>query len=164
MSTAVRGIFHGREGVKRAVERLAEKSVPADTITVWVLDDDGKPKRQVAVEDEAGTLRGALIGAAVGGAVGLAIAVLGLAGAFGAVGVERLGLGSLAGILRAIATGAAAGVPLGALLGLGHWRGRKTLSEDELDGGAAMVVVESDELAETARRVLEEAGAERVTG
>lgn len=159
----VRGIFSNREGVTRAVERLARKSVPPDAIDVIVLDARGEPTRSVPVEDEAGTLRGALIGAACGVALGVVIVVLTLAGVFGPVGVELLGTATLAGALRAILMSAVACVPLGALFGMGHWRGRKKIRLSEVEAGAVAVVVESDELAGVARRVLEEAGARSVS-
>lgn len=157
----VEGVFHGRDEVTRAVRSLAESSVPADAIHVHVVDASGR-KREVAVEDEAGVLRGALMGAGLGAAAGLAIAVLGAAGAFGRLGVELLGLRTLVGVIRAVVAGAVVGVPLGAVLGLGRWRARKRIPEGVLDHGRVVVTVEGDDLQETARAVLRNAGAEHV--
>ena len=160
----VRGVYSSREGVTRAVERLAQQSVPSDAIDVVVLDARGTETRRVPVEDESGTLRGALIGAACGVALGVVIVVLTLAGVFGPVGAEPLGASTLAGALRAIVMAAVACVPLGAILGMGHWRGRKKIRLSEVEEGSVAVVVESDELAGVARRVLEETGARNVSG
>lgn len=155
--TEISAVFRDRDAVVRAVERLAEKSVPADSVRVFV--DDGRGgRREIPVEDESGALRGALIGAAVGAAIGVAIVVAVALGLYGPAEVGVLSFRGVAGALRAILGGAAAAVPLGALLGLGYWRGRKKISEDDFRSGTATVVVESDELSELARRVLQEAG------
>lgn len=165
MATVVKGVFHGKKRLTRAVERLAENSVPADVIAVHVLDPSGNPAREVPVEDESGALKGAILGAVAGAGVGLLILVLVLSGALGRVGVDLLDPRSIFGALRTVVAAAAAGVPLGALLGLGRWRGRKKISDEDLErGSGATVTVKSDSLAETARRVLRESGAEGVTG
>lgn len=153
----VSAVFRDPDAVIRAVDRLAEKSVPADSVRVFV--DDGRGgRREIPVEDESGALRGALIGAAVGATVGLGIAIAGALGLYGPTEVEVLSFRGVAGALRAILGGAAAAVPLGALLGLGYWQGRKKISKDDFRSGTATVVVESDELSELSRQVLQETG------
>ena len=161
-SGRVQGVFHDRKALVRAVERLAEKSVPADSIRVYVLDQQGNRDREVEVEDESGALRGAIIGAVAGGVLGLLIAVAVALGLAGPVEVGFLSFRGLSGALSSILALAGAAVPLGALLGLGHWQGRKKIDEKELQSGAALVVVDSAELSELARQVLDDAGAEEV--
>lgn len=160
MSREVRGVFDSRKAVTRAVRRLAAESVPADTIDVYLLDSDGNRTRRVTVHDEPGVVRGAAVGAAAGGALGLAVAILGASGVLGPTTVEFLGLTSVLGAVRAIAMGAAATVPLGALLGLGMWSGGRKIVEREMEEGrSAAVVIRSDAMADTAREVLADAGA-----
>ena len=161
-SARVQGVFHDRRALVRAVERLAEKSVPADSIRVFVLDEEGNRDREVQVEDESGALRGAVIGAVSGGGLGLLIALAVALGLAGPVEVGFLSFRGLSGALSSILAMAAAAVPLGALLGLGHWQGRKKIAKEELRSGAALVVVDSAELSELARGVLDDAGAEEV--
>lgn len=162
-STTVEGVFHDRETLTRAVERLSEKSVPADSIRVFVRDESGERRREIAVEDESGVLRGALIGAGVGALVGLLIAIGVATGMFGPVGTEIFSVDGVLGALRAMLAAAAAGVPLGGVLGLGYWQGRKKIARTDFEEGTAVVVVESDQLSELAKRTLEEVGASDVS-
>lgn len=160
--TRVTGVFRKRSTVVRAVERLSRKSVPSDSIRVFVHGPEGE-RREIPVEDESGTLRGAIWGAICGGLLGLAIALAAAVGLLGPTTVDAFGFRGLAGVFRAALGGAAAAVPLGALLGLGFWDGRKRISQEDFQKGTATVVVESDELAELARLTLHEAGALNVT-
>lgn len=164
MATVVKGVFHRKDRLADAVERLAEQSVPADDIGVFVLDASGEPAREIPVRDESGVLRGALVGAAFGAGLGLVVLLLALTGVFGPVGAELVSARSLVGAIRTVVGGAVAGVPLGAILGMGRWWDRRRISDEEMAGHGAIVTVESDALADVARRVLGEAGADRVTG
>lgn len=162
--TEVEGAFRDREAVEDAVYALGQQSVPSDSIHVYVADASGKRKRELQVEKEAGTLRGALYGAGAGAVIGLVIVLAVPTGMFGPVTIDFLTADTLLGAVRVIATMAVAGLPLGAILGMGHWRGGDRISDRELGDGSILVTVRSDELADTARRVLRDAGAERVTG
>jgi len=159
----IRGIFQDRDSVVSAVERLAQKSVPADSVRVYVEDESSSTPREIPVDDESGALRGALIGAAFGAGVGLLVVIAVATGAWGPTGVGFLSFRGVAGAFTAILGAAASAVPLGALLGLGYWQGRKKISKDDFRSGSATVVVESDELSELARTVLAEAGATDVS-
>lgn len=161
---AVTGLFRQPNDVERAVQRLAENSVPPDEIDVYVVDASGQAGRRIGVRDEPGTLKGAIVGAIAGGIVGFIIVILTLLDAFGPVTADPFGASSLLGAMRTIGASAAAGVPIGAVLGMGHWQGKKKLETSGLRGDRMMVVVESDELADTARRVLRDSGAERISG
>lgn len=157
----VRGVFHDENQVRKAVERLLEQSVPVDEITVTVLDPSDTPKREVPVEDETGVLHGTLIGAAAGGALGFVAAILAI-GVYAGWPELLTGIG-LSWMLRGAVIGAVGGVPLGAILGMGRWRKDEELGAEDLDAGSVVVDVRSGELAELAQRVLDEAGADRVT-
>lgn len=157
----IRGVFHDEERVRSAVERLLEHSVPADEIEVTVLDASGEPKRDMPVEDESGVLHGALMGGAIGGGLGMMAAVLAVG--FSAGWSELLTSIGLSWALRGAVIGAVGGLPLGAILGMGRWRKDEELASEDLEAGSVVVEVHSGELADIARDVLEEVGADRVT-
>lgn len=157
----VKGVFRDRDGVSRAVRGLTAESVPVDSIRVFVVPSDGR-RREIPVEDEAGALRGALMGASIGTAVGLVLALLVTTGLLGSGSAGLLGISSISDALGAIAVCAIAGVPLGTILGMGHWDAKKKISESDVTDGEVHVVVESAKLAALAVRVLERAGADRV--
>lgn len=157
----VSGVFHDGNRVTRAVERLVGESVPTDEITVTVMDARGEPKRDVPVEDESGVLNGVLVGAGVGAALGFAAAIV-------AIGVyvgwsELWSVVGLSWTVRGALIGMFGGMPLGGVLWMGRWRKKDQLGDLGPDGDSVVVEVRSDDLAERARRILEEAGADRVS-
>jgi hypothetical protein len=153
--------FRDRASLNRAVRELTGHSVPVDSIHVYVRSPDGE-RREIPVETEAGVLRGALLGAAAGAGIGVVIVGLALAGVFGEAAVGPLA--GIVGALRTVLLAAAAAVPLGALLGMGRWRSRGKISDQELEQGGAEVVVTSEELEPRAREILERAGAVQISG
>jgi hypothetical protein len=155
--------FRDRASLHRAVRELTNHSVPTDSIQVFVRSPEGR-RREIPVEEGAGTLRGALIGAAAGAGIGVLIVVLVFSGAFGEPGVGFFGVGGIAGAVRTILLTAAAAVPLGALIGMGRWRSRDAISDRELEQGSAEVVVTSEALESRAREILRRAGAVRTSG
>jgi hypothetical protein len=160
----VKGSFHDRRRLDRAVYALGQHSVPSDSIRVQVVDERGRLVRRIGIEREAGTFRGALIGAGAGALLGgIVLAVIPLA-AFGVPWWPRLGVGAVVGALSAIVILAIGGLRLGGIIGMGHWRVGKRVSDEELEEGAAWVIVESDEMADVSRRVLRDMGAERLSG
>ena len=161
VDASVTGVFRNPDDVSRAVRRLTAKSVPVDVIRVFVVDETGTRRREIPVEDEAGALKGALVGAGLGALVGLVIVIL-VPILMGSASLGALGTATLMGSLRAIAICAVAGLPLGAILGMGRWQGSKRIAATGLTPHRIHVAVESEELASLARAVLEDAGAERV--
>ena len=158
----VKATFRDRDRVAEAVQRLGEKSVPADVISVRVVDADGRLVRTVPVKDESGALPGALWGAAAGATLGLVLVLLTVTGVLGPADVELFSMRSAFGALRTIAVLAAGGVPLGALVGMSFWHGAREIPVGELDSGRIEVVVESEEMEELATTVLKEEGADTV--
>jgi hypothetical protein len=154
--------FRDRASLNRAVRELAGHGIPVDSIHVYVRSSDGR-RRELPVEEGAGTLRGALIGAGAGALVGVLIVTLVFAGAFGEPGVGLFGVRGLAGAVRAVLLTAAAAVPLGALIGMGRWRSGGRVSDHEIEQGGAEVVVTSEELEPRAREILERSGAEHIS-
>jgi hypothetical protein len=149
-------IYHDEDKLADAVETLLGQSVPVDEISVVIRGRDGEVKREVPVEDETGAKRGAAIGAAVGatlGAVGVTLA---------SVGTAMVAAGPLLAAVQGAAAGGVAGIPIGGVLGLGHWGGVH-IGEGELEEGSALVAVHSDDLASLARGVFESTGADHIT-
>jgi len=156
-----RGIYHDRGQVTEAVRALLRASVPAHLIRV-ALRHPARGAREVAIADETGVLEGAVRGATWGAALGAAI----LFAATIAVTVTS-GDGPWAGspftvAVRGALWGGAAGVTLGAIIGIGRWKGLRDLEAAWLDDGHALISVESDDLAETVLRVLRETGGTEV--
>ena len=154
--------FQDRASLNWAVRELTGHSVPVDSIHVYVRSPEGH-RREIRVEEEAGVLRGALIGASVGAAIGVIIVALVFAGVFGEPGVGAFGVRGIFGAVRTVLLTAAAAVPLGALLGMGRWRSRDQISDEELERGCVEVVVTSEELAPRAREILRRSGAVRTS-
>lgn len=158
----VSGIYHAAPTATEAVRTLLGESVPADVIAVVVRSPEGDT-RSVDVEDETGVWHGAWVGARIGAVVGAL-----LMGGLAVVVPLTSGDGPFAGhpfaaALRGALGGAAAGVTLGGILGIGRWNGLSALDAKILEGSRIEVRVRSDELADTARRILEDAGADEVT-
>lgn len=151
---AVEASFDDIEQARRAVRGLLEKSIPANSIGVLLLSRDGTILRRVPVEDEAGALRGALIGGVVGAGIG--VLVITVAGILAIRGGTPSGLFSFGGAFAAIAGTAGGCVPLGALWGMGSWRGPPELRNMGDTTNRVVVRVESAGLAGLARQVLED--------
>lgn len=157
-----KAVFHGREALGRGVRRLFEKSVPADTIRVFMLDETGRRTREIDVADEAGAVHGAKIGAAVGAGIGVLMLVLLAVGVLVDATAE-IGTRDVIANSWIVLAGAVSGVPLGALLGMGNWQGHKRIPRREFRRGAAEVEVEGAGLGEVAADALRAAGAVSVT-
>src|SRR5690606_29515691 len=160
----VTGVYHDAERVTSAVRALLGRSVPVDAISVVLRDPTG-PDRDVPVEDEAGALKGAAVGAGIGGALGglgVGLAATGAVVSGGTLPAAGPLLAVLQGVIGGAAAGAVAGIPLGGVLGLGRWKAKPELDPEELERGAALVCVHSDELADEARRIFERTGADEI--
>ncbi|MGD2045978.1 MAG: hypothetical protein PVJ80_07750 [Gemmatimonadota bacterium] len=158
----IQGVFERRDSLREAVNGLMARGVPTNTIRVYLVDSHGNRRRELPVDSGSGALRGALIGAGGGAIVGLAIAALLSIEISDAGATTPLGVGSFLGGLRVAALLAAAGVPLGGLLGMGHWQGAYRVSSSDLERFKALVVVETRSKADEARQVLDQSGAELV--
>ena len=157
----VLGIYHAAPPATEAVRTLLGQSVPADVIAVTVRRASGDTEA-LEVRDETGVWHGAWLGARIGALVG-ALLMGGLAVAIPLTSGDGLLAGRpFTAALRGALGAAAAGVTLGGILGIGRWNGLSDMDPDGLEGSRIEVRVHSDELAETARRVLERTGAEEV--
>lgn len=157
-SSGVKRVFPDVRGLNRAVTRLERRNVPVDEIHVYVLDDHGRPRRELTVEDESGTLAGALIGAVIGAAIGVVIVALAQLAPFERINDAIYGLGTIEGSFRLAGILALIGVPIGGILHMGRWNARRQLHEADRSADGFLVVVETEELADLAGRVLDEVG------
>lgn len=80
-----------------------------------------------------------------------------------AAGLGLLAAGPVVVALKGIITGAGIGEASGALLGLDFWKDEADLHEEDLQKGAALIAVHSDDLHETARAVFAETAADRIS-
>lgn len=157
----VSGIYHDASRVTDAVRALLGASVPAETIGVEIRDEAGR-RRRVTVGDEAGVVEGAIHGAWIGaGLGGLVMFIAAFAMGAGTEG-GLLPVGPFAAAISGALGGGAAGVMLGAIVGMGRWKGMPDLDPAVLANGSVVVSVRSDALADKAQRILSEAGAEHV--
>ena len=160
----IKGLYRRPGDVSRGVDSLVANSIPVDELDVYVVDELGKPTRRLAIRDEPGTTRGAIIGALVGACLGALMVALVFLGLLGESWIDSFGPNIYISTLALICVPAVAGVPIGAVIGMGHWQGRKRISVPEIQSGGVIVVVQTDELADVARRVLRDTGAVDVTG
>jgi hypothetical protein len=154
---SLEGRFDTAEDAAQAVENLVDASIPSDQIDVYTLDRSGNRGPKAKMSQAPGLKRGALLGAAVGAVLGLvAFVVVGVTGSFG---VDRNALLTATHALYYIGASAAAGVPLGAAIGMTGWLGKRRLDTSGSAARSFVVVVRTETLADEARRALETAGA-----
>jgi hypothetical protein len=154
------GRFDTAEGAAQAVEHLVDASIPSDQIDVYTLDRSGNRGPKASMGQAPGVKRGALIGATVGGVLGLLVFVI--IGVTGRFGVDDNGWLTATHALYYVGAAAAAGVPLGAAIGMTGWIGKRRLDTSSSPAGPFVVVVRTHTLADEARRALQAAGATEV--
>lgn len=159
----VEGVFGSRRKLRKAVNQLMARGVPTNTIHVYLVDRAGSRLREVSVEAGSGVARGAVLGSLSGAAIGLVIVVAATAGLFGSPAADPFGVASVPEAVGVMLLGAAAGVPLGGLLGMGHWQGARRIPDADFTRYGATLVVETRSMADVARTVLADAGARSVT-
>jgi hypothetical protein len=157
----VTGIYHDADRVTEAVRSLLNESIPADSIGVTIRDASGR-RREVKVGDEAGVLEGAKMGAWIGAALGAVVMFAVAVWVAMGTGEGLLPVGPFSAAISGALGGGAAGVMLGGLIGMGRWKGMPDLDPKVLETGSAIVSVRSDAMADTARQVLTESGAQDI--
>lgn len=162
----VTGTFEEKEDVERALSALTRHDVPEEAIDLVVIDREGLHPRNVsgpAVQGWSqglwvGLIAGAFLGAGSGAAVMLGVPLVPVRAA------SVLPSSIVATMLLGLMAGAAVGAPVGALITLAR-KGRSVpLSEDEAHEKVIVVSVRGENVADTARDVLAEAGATRISG
>ena len=154
----VAGVFTKRADAERAATRLEALGIPRDRITLLA---PGADARHVPTDEGERPGTGAALGALVGGAAGFP---LGAAVTLLVPGVGAVVASGLIGAVLFGASGAAVGATLEESLVTGLPRDELFVYEDALRHERSVVValVEDENLADTARRTLIDAGAETI--
>jgi hypothetical protein len=159
----VTAIFSDPQAAERAVRDLIEISFNNDEISIVVTDREGRHEEEV--EHDTGVAEGATGGAALGGALGALGATLVSTGVVAAPGLAVFAVGPLLAALKGAVAGAAFGLEVGALAGLGFWKDEAHIHAEALKkGGVVVAVPAGHDRAEHARKVFTEAGADEVRG
>ncbi len=159
----VTAIFSDPEAAERAVRDLIESHFSSDEISIVVTDREGRHEEEV--EHDTGVAEGATGGAALGGVLGALGATLVATGVVAAPGLAVFAAGPLLAALKGAAAGAAFGLEVGALAGLGFWKDEAHIHAEALKkGGVVLAVPAEHDHAEHARKVFTEAGADEVRG
>jgi hypothetical protein len=159
---AVAGVFVQRADAERAVSTLEALETPRDRITLLA---PGSDTRHVPTDEGEPPGIGKALGAVVGGAAGVTVGVpLGAMVTLLVPGVGPVIASGLIGAALLGAGGAAVGATLEESLMNGLPRDELFVYEDALRRGHSVVValIDDDERAEAARRVLAGAGAESI--
>jgi hypothetical protein len=159
----VTGIFSDVAAAERAVHDLVEQHFNPDDVSILVSDARGT--HQEGTKFDTGVAEGAVSGAALGGLLGATGAALAATGVLAGPGAALLGTGPIVAALEGAVGGAAAGLEVGALTGLGFWTDEADIHADHLKrGGVVVAIPATHEHAAEARRIFAEAGADAVRG
>lgn len=164
MATAVFGIASTVDQAASIVRRLKNAGFRDNDISVLLPDKSGT--RDFAHRQATKAPEGASAGAGAGGAIGGALGLLAGIGALAIPGVGPfIAAGPIMAALSGAAVGAAVGGITGALIGMGIPEYEAKRYEGKVLGGNVLLSVhaETSELASTAKRVLEEEGAEDIS-
>lgn len=159
---AVVGVFETRARADQATSELRRAGFDDSEIGMVYRDQDGKTVKTGAADDtyaEEGAVTGAVAGAAGGALIGAGIA----AGVIPVIG-PVLAVGTLGTILLNAAGGAALAGLTGALVGWGIPEEDATFYENEVKSGRYLVVVDTKDRRDEARRVLHGRGGFDRTG
>lgn len=161
---AVIGIFKNFGQAEEAVRQLRAAGFVEDDISVLLPDQKGT--RDFAHEHHTKAPEGAIGGVGAGGALG---GTLGLLAGIGLLAIPGLGPFIAAGPIMAALGGAAAGAAVGgitgALVGMGIPEVEAKQYAGKIEGGNILmsVHIESDELKDRAKKVLDHCNAEDVS-
>lgn len=161
MAEHVTASFSDAKTAEAAVQELIDGHFEPEEISIVVADKAGSHEEWV--EHDTGVAEGAAGGVAVGGLLGAFGAALAATGV--APGLALFATGPALAALQGAVVGAAAGLEIGALAGLGFWRDVAHIHADALkEGGIVVGVPAEHERADAARRIFTAAGADAVRG
>ncbi len=156
------GLFDDFESAQRAAANLEQAGIPRDEISVVAGNESGKYKDYASGTGEVGkgVAGGAGAGAAIGGGLGLIAGLMSLAiPGFGPV----IAAGPIAAALTGAGIGAAAGGLIGGLTKAGvSERDAEYYAEGVRRGGVLVTVRTTENLADKAAGILDDAGAKDV--
>jgi hypothetical protein len=155
----VMGVYRTREGAALAVQRIMERGIPRDGVSV-IVSEEARDK-WFAIDSHSRAAEGAAVGGITGGALGAIALGLTAAGAVVVPGIGILVAGPLLAALAGAGAGGAAGTALGGLIGLGLKEHEvKSLGRHLKDGCVVVgAQLESKRRAEEVEEVLEDTGA-----
>lgn len=159
----VTAIFSDPQAAERAVRSLVDSHFNVDEISVVVSDREGP--HDEAVEYDTGVAEGATGGALVGGVLGILGASLVATGVVVSPGLAVFATGPLLAAIKGAVAGAAVGLGVGAVGGLGFWKDETHIHAKALEQGGIVVAVPAEhEHADHARQVFSDCEAEAVQG
>jgi hypothetical protein len=161
MSTLVTGMFMSRRAADEGVQDLLDAGMAREDISV--LMSETTRGREFGLQDATKAPEGAAAGATVGGVLGALAAGLVAAGVLVIPGVNLVAAGPVLAALAGLGAGAAAGGLTGALIGLGVPEHEAKFFKEEIERGGILVgVYVHGDRVKVVRRILDEAGAEKV--
>jgi hypothetical protein len=162
MNHVITGLYETPNRAATAVRALEDEGIPGEDISLLI--GDNFDRDAFAVETHSKLAEGVAVGATTGGAVGALVAGLTAVGTIATGGTGLLVAGPLVAALAGAGAGAAGGGVLGGLVGAAIPEHEVKHYEDALSKGSVMVgVTVPDELEDTAKRTLKEAGAIKVS-
>lgn len=161
MSTLVTGLYKTHAEAAAAVDRLHERGITSEDISV--LMTDATHGREFGVEEHSKAPEGAAVGAATGGALGAIAAGLTAVGTLAAPGIGLLAAGPIVAALAGGGAGAAAGGLVGSLVGWGMPEHEaKFYSEEVHEGGILIGVHAHEDRVDRVKDILDATGAEKI--
>lgn len=161
MSKLITGIFPARTSADRAVQDLMDDGFRTEDISV--LMSKGKDGHEFNVEKGNKAPEGVATGAAIGGAVGAVAMGLAAIATVAIPGMAFVAAGPIVAALTGLGAGAAAGGLTGGLIGLGVPEHEAKMYDQKMGSGGVLVGVSAEgDRANSAKRILEAAGAEKL--
>jgi hypothetical protein len=163
MAHHVTAIFSDAKVAELAVRELVEEHFNPREISIVVIDREGTHEEEVV--HDTGVSEGATGGAALGGVLGAIGASLVATGVIAAPGLTVFAAGPLLAAFKGAVAGAAVGLEIGALGGLGFWDDEAHIHAEALKRGGVVIAVPAEhEHADHARAVFAKVGADEVRG
>jgi hypothetical protein len=161
MSKLVSGIFHTNAEADRAVAQLFDAGFAPEDVSL--LMSETTRGREFAIEKGTKAPEGAATGATVGGVIGAIAGALVAVGTLTVPGLALVAAGPIVAALSGLGAGAATGGLAGALVGLGIPDHEAKFYKEEIGKGGILVgVYAHQDRIDTARKILDAAGAEKV--
>jgi hypothetical protein len=162
MSKLITGIFTSRARAEQAAEDLMRAGFAPEDVSL--LMSESTRGREFAVKKSTKAPEGAAAGAAIGGVLGATAAGLAAVASLSVPGLSLVAAGPLVAALTGLGAGAATGGLTGALIGLGMPEHEAKFYHKEIEKGGILVgVYAHEDRVETARDILNAAGADKVT-